>query len=170
MSVNQRRELSLLAHDEAEVVRATRHPALAELDAKALEATRKRLRELRDKERTLARQKVRESRGKAEPRGGGTAEHRQARKQVFAGALRRANKQAQRLRVTEAKAAQVAVAKKALAMRTAAPAAKRPSPGKTADRGMTPVENVKVDSKTPPAKIGSVSQATKAAQARKDNA
>jgi len=168
MSINNRRELSLLAHDEAEVVRVTHHPALAELDLKSLDEARKRLRELRDKERTLTRQRVREARGKGQPRGSGTAEHRQARKQVFAGALRRANKQAHRLRVQEAKAAHVGAARKALAMRKTAPAAARPSSGKTADKGMNPVENAKAQSKVAPAKVGSVSQATKTAQAKKD--
>lgn len=168
MSINNRRELSLLAHDEAEVVRVTHHPTLAELDLKTLDEARKRLRELRDKERTLTRQRAREARGKGEPRGSGTAEHRQARKQVFAGALRRANKQAHRLRVQEAKATHVGAARKALAMRKAAPATSRPSSGKTADKGMTPVENAKAESKIAPAKVGSVSQATKKAQAKKD--
>ena len=169
MSISNRRELSLLAHDEAELVRATHHPALAGLDLKTLDDARRRLRELRDKERTLKRQRVREARGKGEPRGGGTAEHRQARKQVFAGALRRANKQAHRLRVQEAKAAHVGSARKALAMRMAAPSAARPSSGKTADKGMNPVESAKAESKVAPAKVGSVSQANKKAQAKKDS-
>ena len=71
MSINNRRELSLLNHDEGELIRASHHPAIAQLDAKDLAETRKRLRAMRDKERTLARQKVRQVRGKGEPRGGG---------------------------------------------------------------------------------------------------
>lgn len=168
MSINNRRELSLLNHEEGEIVRISHHPALAELDGKDLAEARTRLRALRDKERTLARQKVREVKGKAETRGGGTAEHRQERKQVFASALRRVNKQAQRLQVEEARAAHIEASKRALAMRRAAGAASRPSSGKTASAGMNPVESGKTSSKVAPAKVGSVSQANKNAQARKD--
>ena len=106
MSINNRRELSLLNHEEGELIRASHHPAIAQLDTKDLAETRQRLRALRDKERTLARQKVREARGKGERRGSGTAEHLQERKQVFASALRRVNKQAHRMHVEEARAAQ----------------------------------------------------------------
>ena len=169
MSINNRRELSLLNHDEGELIRTSHHPAIAQLDAKDLAETRKRLRAMRDKERTLARQKVREVRGKGEPRGGGTAEHLQERKQVFASALRRVNKQAHRMEVEEARAAHVEAAKKALAMRRAAGASSRPAPGKTASAGMNPVESQKTASKVAPAKVGSVSQATKNAQAKRDN-
>lgn len=168
MSINNRRELSLLNHDEGEIIRASHHPAIAQMDAKSLAETRKRLRDLRDKERTLARQKVREVRGKGEPRGGGTAEHLQERKQVFASALRRVNKQAERVRIEEARAAHIESSKKALAMRRAAGGSARPAPGKTASGGMNPVESAKIASKVPQAKVGSVSQATKNAQAKRD--
>ena len=170
MSINNRRELSLLNHDEGELIRASHHPALAALDAKDLAQTRERLRAMRDKERTLARQKVREARGKGEARGGGgAAERLQERKQVFAGALRRVNKQARRMQVEEARAAHVEASQKALAMRRAAGASSRPAPGKTAGAGMNPVESGKTASKVAPAKVGSVSQATKNAQAKRDN-
>ena len=56
---------------------------------------RVRLRQMRDKERALTRQKQREVRGKAEPRGGSfpDAQHPLHRKQVFAAALKRVNKE-----------------------------------------------------------------------------
>lgn len=169
MSINNRRELSLLNHEEGEIVRASHHPAIAELDSKGLAETRKRLRDMRDKERTLARQKVRQVRGKGEPRGSGTAEHLQERKQVFASALKRVNKQAHRMAVEEARAAHIEASKKALAMRRAAGASSHPAPGMTASEGMNPVASKKALSKVAPAKIGSVSQATKNAQAKRDN-
>lgn len=169
MSINVRRELSLLNHDEAELLRASHHPALGELDQASLADTRKRLRDLRDKERTLARQKVRESRGKAEPRGSGTAEHRQERKQVFASALRRVNKQASRLQAEEARARHVDASRRALAMRRANPPPGRPNSGRTAGEGMNPASSEKAASKVAGAKVGSVSQATKNAQAKRDN-
>ena len=105
MSINNRRELSLLNHEEGELIRASHHPAIAQLDKKDLAETRQRLRALRDKERTLARQKVREARRKGERRGSGTAEHLQERKQVFASAMKRLNKQASRLDAADARAA-----------------------------------------------------------------
>ena len=169
MSINNRRELSLLNHEEGELIRVSHHPAIAQLDAKDLAETRKRLRAMRDKERTLARQKVREVRGKGEPRGSSTAEHLQERKQVFASALRRVNKQAHRMQVEDARAAHIEASKKALAMRRAAGASSRPAPGKTASEGMNPVQSAKTVSKVAPAKVGSVSQATKNAQAKRDN-
>ena len=67
-----KRERSLLSHEEHETVRVTHHPAIYEHDVEGLQAVRVRLRQLRDKERTLARQKQREVRGKAETRGGRT--------------------------------------------------------------------------------------------------
>lgn len=165
MSINNRRELSLLNHEEGELIRASHHPAIAQLDTKDLAETRQRLRALR----TLARQKVREARGKGERRGSGTAEHLQERKQVFASALRRVNKQAHRMHVEEARAAHVEASKKALAMRRSADASSHPAPGKSASDGMNPVENKKTASKVAPARVGSVSQATKNAQAKRDS-
>jgi len=168
MSINNRREMSLLNHDEGELVRASHHPALAALDQKDLAETRTRLRTLRDKERTLARQKVRESRGKAEARGSGTAEHRQERKQVFASALRRVNRQATRLRSEESRAAHIEASKKALAMRRANVTKHHPDAGMTASEGMQALGSKKTQSKLAPANVGSVSQATKNAQAKRD--
>src|SRR5262245_57878730 len=100
MSMSYKSERSLLSHEEHEVVQATHHPAIYQHDADALKALRVRLRELRDKERTLARQKQRERRGKAEPRGGsfpGTIDQPLLRKQVFAAALKRVNKELDRI-------------------------------------------------------------------------
>lgn len=173
MSVNNRRELSLLSHEEAELIRSSHHPALGDLDAKSLGDTKRRLRDLRSKERSLSRQKTREARGKAEPRGGsfpGTAERPRERKQIFAAALKRVNSQETRLEVEAAKTAHVEASRRALAMRVASPAPSTPKPGRTSSKGMAPVQNKKVSSKTAPAKVGSVSQATKNAQAKRDRA
>jgi hypothetical protein len=62
---------------------------------------RQRLRDMRNKERTLARENRRALRGKGAPRGGsfpGTAEHPPLqRKQVFAAALKRVSKEIGRM-------------------------------------------------------------------------
>jgi hypothetical protein len=173
MAINNRRELSLLNHEEAELINSSHHPALGQLDAKSLAAAKRRLRDLRSKERSLSRQKTREVRGKAEPRGGsfpGTAERPRERKQIFAAALKRVNNQETKLEVEAAKAAHIEASRRALAMRLATPGPAVPKPGRTASKGLRPVENKKVSSKTAPAKVGSVSQATKNAQAKRDHA
>lgn len=74
MSLSNRRELSLLKHDEAEVVRTTHCPAIQELDRKAIAEARRKLTTLRDTEKTFARQKAREVRGKSDTRGAASPE------------------------------------------------------------------------------------------------
>src|SRR3981081_3466796 len=100
MSVSCKFERSLLNREEDETIRVTHHPAIYEHDAEGLKTLRVRLRPMGDEERTLTRQKQREVRGKAEPRGGsfpGTAERPLHRKQVFAAALKRGRRDGIRL-------------------------------------------------------------------------
>ena len=139
MSVSCKFERSLLSHEEDETIRATHHPAIYEHDPEGLKTLRVRLRQMRDKERTLTRQKQREVRGKAEPRGGsfpGTAEHPLHRKQVFAAALKRVNKELSRVHKLEARTANSEAAWRALALRRAAQFAPYPPAGDTAGEGM----------------------------------
>jgi hypothetical protein len=99
MSLPCKSERSQLSHEEFEMVRATHHPAIYELAPDELRAVKLRLQNHRDKARVLARQKQREVKGKAEPRGRsfpGTAELPRKRKQVFAAALKRVNKELDR--------------------------------------------------------------------------
>jgi len=171
MSVPCKFERSLLSHDEYEAVRLTHHPVIYDLDGTQLRATQLRLRTMRDKERTLARQKRREMRGKAEARGGsfpGTAERPSQRKQVFASALKRINKEISRLRKIDAHVAHVEAAHRALAQLRAAKFIHHPATGDTAREGMQALPSSRRRTKMPPAKIGSISQATKNAQARRD--
>lgn len=172
MSVTCKFERSLLSHDEYEMIRVTHHPAIYELDRDELQAARRRLRDTRDKERTLARQKRREMRGKAEPRGRsfpGTAEKPQLRKRVFAAALKRLNKEFSRVRKLEARAELTKAARHALALRRAAEDVHHPAPGDTANRGMQSLPSKRRRAGVHPSKVGSVSQATKAAQAARDS-
>lgn len=171
MSTSLRAERSALSHEEYETVRASHHPAIYDLDGKALHGLRVRLRDLRDKERTFARQKRREKRGKAEARGGsfpGTAEQPQRRKQIFAAAIKRVNKELDRLRKLEARGSTVEAAHRALALKRANKFVHHPSSDKTPDEGMNPINNPRRRTKVPPDQIGSVSQRTKNAQARRD--
>jgi hypothetical protein len=139
MSVSCRFERSLLNHEENETIRATHHPAIYDHDVEALKALRVRLRQMRDKERTLTRQKQREVRGKAEPRGAsfpGTPEQPLHRKQVFAAAMKRVNKELARIQKLEARTAHVEAARRALALHRAAQFASYPAAGNTAHEGM----------------------------------
>src|SRR5690348_15417972 len=108
MAISCKRERSLVSHEEYDVIRASHHPEVYDLDLPGLEKLRGRLKQMRDKERTLARQKQRERRGKAEARGGsfpGTTEQPMKRQQVFASALKRLNNEIRRTRYLEARAA-----------------------------------------------------------------
>jgi hypothetical protein len=171
MSVSCKFERSLLSHEEHEVVRLTHHPAIYEHDADGLKALRVRLRELRSKERTLVRQKQRERRGKAEPRGGsfpGTAELPLHRKQVFAAALKRVNRELHRIENLAARTAHVEAARRALALHRAAKFEPYPAAGDTAHEGMRPLPSRRRRTSIAREKIGRVSQATKIAQAMRD--
>lgn len=171
MSVPCKFERSLLSHEEYETVRLTHHPAIYDVEVAELEAMRPRLRKMRDKERTLGRQKRRETRGKADARGAsfpGTAEHASERKQVFAAALKRLNKELTRLRKAAARTANVEAARKALALHRAANFMTYPPAGATANEGMVPKASTRRRKIIAGAKIGRVSQATKVAQAVRD--
>jgi len=172
MSVPCKSERSLLSYDEYETVRVTHHPAIYDLNMEELHALRVRLRAMRNKERTLARQKSREARGKGEPRGGsfpGTAEKPSRRRQVFAGALKRVNKEVSRTRKLEARAALIETARRALELRRAGEALHHPAASDSADQGMRPLVSRRRRTKVQPRNIGTVSQATKAAQAARDS-
>jgi hypothetical protein len=171
MSIPCKFERSVLSHDEHEIVLRSHHPSIYDAGLDDLRALRKRLRDMHDKERTLAREKRRQARGKATPRGGsfpGTAEHPLRRKQVFAAALKRVNKEIDRMHKLETRGAHVEAARRALAMRRAAQFPARPPSGDTAGEGIRALPSRRRRTRVPPAKVGSVSQATRNAQAARD--
>jgi hypothetical protein len=171
MSLPCKSERSRLSHDEFELIHLTHHPAIYELSADKLRALKLRLREQRNKERALARQKQRELRGKAEPRGKsypGTADQPLRRKQIFAAALKRINKEIDRLHKLEARAAHVEAARAALAQHRAAKFVHHPAASPTPHDGMQPRVRIRGHTRVPGSKIGSLSQATKVAQATRD--
>jgi hypothetical protein len=169
MSIPCKFERSILSYDEHEIILRSHHPEIYDAGLNDLKALRQRLRDMRDKERTLAHENRRAARGKGTPRASpGAAEHRLQRKQVFAAALKRVSKEIGRMLKLEARAAHVEAARRALAMRRAAQFPPRPPTDKTASEGMRPLPNRRRRTRVPPAKIGSVSQATKNAQAARD--
>ena len=171
MSVSCKFERSLFDHDEYEAIRLTHHPAIYDVEPADLAAMQSRLRKMRDKERTLSRQKRREMRGKSEPRGAsfpGTAERPSQRKQVLAAALKRVNRELGRLHNLASRTAHVEAARKALALHRAANFIPYPSAGSTADEGMASRLSMRRRRIVTGARIGRVSQATKVAQAVRD--
>src|SRR6516164_7386414 len=126
MSIPCKFERSILSYDEHEIILRSHHPEIYDASPDDLRALRQRLREMRDKERTLAREKRRAVRGKGAQRGAsfpGTAEHPLQRKQVFAAALKRVSKEIGRMHKLEARTAHIEAARRALAMRRAAQSA-----------------------------------------------
>jgi hypothetical protein len=172
MSIPSKTERSQLSHEEFEIIRATHHPAIYQLAGEELRALKLRLREQRSKARTLARQRQREIRGKAEPRGKGfpgTVEQPLKRKQIFAAALKRVNNEINRLGKVEARTAHIEAARSALALHRASKFVHHPAAGDTPHDGMQPRPSARRLTKVPQSKIGSISQATKVAQATRDS-
>jgi hypothetical protein len=171
MSIPCKFERSILSYDEHEIILRSHHPEIYDAGLDNLKALRQRLRDMRDKERTLARENRRVVRGKGESRGGsfpGTAEHPVQRKQVFAAALKRVSKEIGRMQKLDARTEHIEAARRALAMRRAASFPPRPATGDTAGEGMRPSRNQRRRTKVPSATIGRVSQATRNAQAARD--
>ncbi len=109
MSIPCKFERSILSYDEHEIILRSHHPEIYDAALDDLKALRQRLREMRDKERTLAREN-----------------------------------------------------------RRAAQFPTRPPTGDTPSEGMRALPNRRRRTRVPPARIGSVSQATKNAQAGRD--
>jgi hypothetical protein len=169
MSTTIAAERALLSHDEFKLVEATHHPAVSRLSASDLRAGRGELRALHEKARTLSRRKRRESKGRSEPRASGGGEgHVRRRKQVFAQALKRLNRELHRAEKAEAVDITVAGARRALALKRASRGARHPSAGQTANAGMTAKASGRDTVEMNRAEIGRVSKATKVAQAKKD--
>src|SRR5262249_58106353 len=121
MSIPCKFERSILSYDEHEIVLRSHHPEIYDAALDDLKALRQRLREMRDKECTLAREKRRAVRGKGAQRGAsfpGTAEHPLRRKQVFAAALKRVNREIDRMHKLEARNAHIEAYRRAHASTT----------------------------------------------------
>jgi hypothetical protein len=171
MSIPCKFERSVLSFEEHQLVARSHHPEIYESALDDLKSLRQQLRDLRTRTRTLALARRREVRGKGPSRGAsfpGTAEHGLQRKQVFSAALKRVNREIDRMEKLEARAAHVKAAQTALAMRRAAQFPYPPSNADTPNEGMRPLPHQRRRTRVPPSKIGSVSQATKNAQAARD--
>ena len=171
MSIPCKFERNIVSFDEHEVIMQSHHPRIYEVSLDDLKVLRQRLRDMRDKEQTLASEKRRVARGKAAPRGAsfpGTPERPLQRKQVFAAALKRVNAEIARMQKLQVRTAHIEAARRALAMRRAAQFPPRIPTGDNAKEGMRPLPSQRRPTRVPPAKVGRVSQATKNRQAAHD--
>ena len=160
-------ERRILSTTEQEVVDRSHLPQVEGLGRPALVELARTLRQYRDKARDVSRDRRRAHRGKAEPRGAGPAADEQGlvrKKEVFTAALKRVNRRLAR----EAQPDQGTLSRRALAMKRAGQKRHHPAPGRTAGQGMRPVESEAVRSTIAPSQVGSVSQANRDAQARRD--
>jgi len=171
MSTPCKLELSILNYEEQQLVLTSHHPAIGEADRLVLENLRFVLRDLRDKERTLAHRQRRVAKGSTEPGGRrtrGNGANAFQRKQVFVAALKRINKELKRLQKFEARRELGDAARRALSLRRAKQFS-RPENFPTSRDGMRPLPSRRRTVKLPPSKIGRVSQANKRTQARRDS-
>lgn len=162
-------ERRILTATEQQAVERSHLPQLCGLERPALVELARTLRQHRDKARDVSRDRRRAHRGKAEPRGAGPAADEQGltrKKEVFTAALKRVNRQL--ARDSKASPDQGALSRKALAMKRAGQVRQHPGAGRTARQGMRPVESEAVRQIIDPSQVGSVSQANRDAQARRD--
>ena len=171
MSTSIADERRLLANEEYEPVARSHYPALADLKREELVELVRWLRERRGKFRGQIEHRRRVRRGKADARNTASEPPSErgvaAKKQVFARALKRANARLDSLIASEKRLAMRAGMAAALDRKRRAPVHHPPS-GRRARTGTQPIENPKGDDIVQPATVGSISQAGRVAQARRD--
>ena len=173
MSLAFATERRLLAEDELEPIQRSHFPLLEGLDRAALLDLARWLRDRRDRARDLVRDRRRAGRGKAEPRGGtpGPGPHAErgmaAKKQVFAGALKRVNARLDAVLAEERRARNAAKLRAVLAERQAT-APHHPDGGATARHGLRAKPSRMPRPTIHGARIGSTSRAGRVAQAHRD--
>jgi hypothetical protein len=157
-----------LLGDDFSLIANSHHPALAALSTEDAVALARLLREHRDRLRGMVHANRRARRGKGEPRA--AAGHDPAllrRKQAFAAALKRVNARIETLHGEARRAYHAAALSEALARKRAS-RVHHPGGGDSAGTGMRAKASGKRRTRMDPRAIGSISQAGKAAQARRD--
>lgn len=172
MSDPRRSEARALSADELELVDKTHHPQLRELSDRELSDLVRLVRERRDRAQTEARRRRREMRGKAPAKGARpSADDTGSRdkKQVLATAVRRLNSERTRRQQLAARAELVENARNALALKRENATGDDVPATRTPDKGMNVNESERTRRTIPPAKVGSISQRTRNAQAKRDS-
>ena len=145
MTVPISTEKRMLTEAEFEAVRPTHYPEISNLSKDELADAARRIRGYRDKARDTSRQQRREMRGKAAARGARPARDNSGtavKAQIFAGALRRVNKEIQRFEQAERRpAGQGEAARRALDLKRANRVRHHPGAGRTARGGIQPSPN-----------------------------
>jgi hypothetical protein len=171
MSVAYASERRLLAEEEIEPVQRSHFPLLEELSREELQELARWLRSRRGRARDLLRERRRVGRGKADPRGTPPAPGGErglaAKKQVFSRALKRVNAHLDAV-LAEARRARHLAALRAALERRRGRAVDHPDPGRTPRRGPPSLPSGARRPTIHGARIGSVSQAGRVAQARRD--
>ncbi|WP_149224998.1 hypothetical protein [Azospirillum sp. B21] len=171
MSVPISSERRRLTAAEFEMVEQTHHPRICALSDDERTAVMRRIREFRDKARTIANQQRREMRRKAEPRGDREAADNSGtalKVQIFTSALKRLNRESRRMEEAARRPTQSAVARNALELKRANRRRHHPDGRQTPSQGMRAITNSQRTVDTDPREIGRVSQFVKASQARRD--
>jgi len=171
MSLSIKLEHALLSQDEIALVRSTHHPEIYELSSKQLVEAQSRLRALRSKAKTVTRHKQREAKGTVPPRGKslpGDLLGPQKRKQLFASALKRVNKEIHLQRKLEAKALHVEAAQRALAALRDSKFVPAIPESQSQGSGMQPNDSLRRRRVLSRSKVGSVLKQNKIAQAARD--
>jgi len=171
MAVSRKQEERALSSDERTIVAKSRPPALQALSGADLAKLVRLARERRDRAKTMAARRRREMRGKARARGAAPsrADDGSALKlSVLSMAARRLSAEADRRRRIKAKSELVASAKKALAGKRQAERAAPAFKTRTANPGLRPKENKRVESLIRPSERGRLRKTHAVAQAKKD--
>ena len=164
-------ERRMLTEAEFEAVLRSHYPEICGLPKEELVGVSRRAREYRDKARDITRHRRRERRGKAEPRGAIPAPSEAVtsmKKQIFTSALKRVKREIKRVEEDERRPTLVESASRALELKRANRVRHHPSAGRTASHGMRPLPNEGDTARVDPREIGCVSQAVRAARARRD--
>ena len=171
MARSPKQEARALTADERELVDKSRAGAVQSLTDAQLAALVKRMRDRRDRAKTVADRQRREMRGKASARGAAPSkadEGSRMKLSVLATALSRLDAETQRRRRVKAKTSLVASAKKALAQKQEAKRAAPKRSTRSANTGLRGKARVVVESHVPPSTRGRVRKQTARVQAKRD--
>jgi len=172
MSITFASERRLVAEDEFEPIVRSHYPEVEELSREELVELARWLRERRARARDIVRSRRRVARGKAEARGGAAESASErglvAKKQVYANALRRVNARLATIKAAERRALALANLQAALGRKQAA-VPHHPQAGQTADTGFRLKRSAQRRRIIQAARIGSVSQSVRSAQAARDS-